>query len=80
MRVDWVLPGFLEMHGLKPRAVEAEALRLGYPLGRNTIYRLLEEDGPKNINRDTLAAVLGALSSLTGRQVTACDLLEMVSA
>ncbi len=75
-RVVWKLRAYLGERNIKPRAVENEAIELGYSFGRNMIYRLLRDDGPVNVNRDTLAALIGALRSLTGRKVKVQDLLE----
>ena len=75
-RITWKLKRFIEGHNLKARQVETEAIRLGYTFGRNTIYRLLKDEGPVNINRDSLTAVIAALRSLTGRKVKVGDLLE----
>lgn len=72
----WKLQAYLDERGIKPRTVENEAITLGYSFGRNMIYRLLRDDGPVNVNRDTLAALIAALRSLTGRKVKVQDLLE----
>jgi hypothetical protein len=74
--VRWKLDQLLKEHGLRPREVESEALRLGYGLGRNTIYRLLREDGPMNVNRNTLATLIASLRSLTDQPIVVEDLLE----
>lgn len=72
----WKLRAYLGERNIKPRTVENEAIELGYSFGRNMIYRLLRDDGPINVSRDTLAALIGALRSLTGRKVKVQDLLE----
>lgn len=74
----WKLRPYLRAHGLRARDVENEAIRLGHQLGRNTIYRVLQGDGPTNFNRDTLVAIIAALRSLTGKKVMVGDLLEYV--
>lgn len=75
-RIVWQLPQLLDHHGLKPRQVETEAIRLGFPLGHNTIYRLVQESGPSRIDLGTLLALIEALRSLIGAQVTVSDILE----
>lgn len=78
IRINWKLARYLETHDIRPRDVENEAIRAGFQFGRNTIYRLLRDDGPTNFNRDTLAAVIASLRAITGQTVTADDLLEVI--
>lgn len=75
-KVDWKLKSYLEEKNIKPRELENEVLRLGHTFGRNTIYRLIRDDGPANLSRDTLAALIDALRSLTKRKVKVSDLVE----
>ena len=74
--IKWKLQEVLQQHNLRPRDVETEAIRLGYTFGRNTIYRLLKEDGPVNVNRETLAVLIAALRSLTKQPIKVEDILE----
>lgn len=74
--IIWKLKPFLEAHTLRPRDVETEVIRQGFPFGRNTIYRLTQGEGPTNFNKHTLVALISALRSLTGREVRIGDLLE----
>ena len=75
-RILWKLPEYLEKHNLTPLQVERESVKAGAPLGKNSIYRLIKDDGPSNVNRNSLAAIINALRSLTGEEVTPNDLLE----
>lgn len=75
-RTVWRLRDLMDDHGLKPLDVEREALRLGYPFGKNVIYRLATPHGPARIDRSSLAALVAALRSLTGLDLDVCDLLE----
>jgi hypothetical protein len=77
-KITWKLGGYLETHHLRPRDVETEAIRSGFQFGRNTIYRLLRNDGPKSYDKDTLTALIVSLRNLTGQPVTPNDLLEVV--
>ena len=74
--IRWKLEKYLEEHGIKALAVEQEAQRLGHTFGKNSIYRLLRDDGPENINRRTLVVLIETLRSLTRRKVKVSDLLE----
>jgi hypothetical protein len=74
--VKWKLQEVLQHHNIRPRDVETEAIRLGYNFGKNTIYRLLKDDGPINVNRETLSVLIAALRSLTKQQVEVEDILE----
>lgn len=77
-RTEWRLRELLQQMGIRPRQVETEAIRQGYTLGRNTVYRLIREDGPVNVNRTTLAAVISALRELSGRPIGVADILRFV--
>lgn len=77
-KITWKLGGYLQTHQLRPRDVETEAIRSGFQFGRNTIYRLLRNDGPKSYDKDTLTALIVSLRNLTGQPVTPNDLLEVV--
>jgi hypothetical protein len=77
-KITWKLGGYLQTHHLRPRDVETEAIRSGFQFGRNTIYRLLRNEGPKSYDKDTLTALIVSLRNLTGQPVTPNDLLEVV--
>ena len=75
-RIVWKLKGFMLRHDIKPLDIEREAIRLGYDIGKNVIYRVATDEGPQRIDRDTLAAVIGSLRSLSGRGVRVGDIVE----
>jgi hypothetical protein len=75
-KVVWKLRGYMEERGISPAELEREIIRIGYNWGTKTIYRFVRDDGPINANRDSLAALIAALRSLTGRKVNIQDLLE----
>jgi hypothetical protein len=74
-QVEWKLKSVMEKHGIKPLDIEREAIRLGYDIGKNVVYRVATERGPQRIDRSTLEALLGALRSLTGTPVNVSDLI-----
>lgn len=74
--IVWRLGALLAKHGVTPLQVEREAVRLGLDFGKNTIYRLLREDGPQRIDRDTLVSLVSALRSLTKENITVDSLLR----
>lgn len=76
--IRWKLRDYLDERGVKPLEVEKEAIRLGHTFGRNSIYRLLRDDGPDNLSRKTLAVLVEALRSLTKRKVRLSDLVDYV--
>lgn len=78
IKVSWKLADYLEAHKLRPQDVENAAIRLGQPLGKNTIYRVLRGEGPSRIDRNTLSAIVAALRELTRSKVEPGDLLEFV--
>lgn len=73
---QWKLKEYLQEHNIKAWAIVEEAEKLGYNLGGSNIYRLTTDDGPANVNRKTLTALIAALRSLTKRKVKVSDLLE----
>ena len=73
------LKELLEELRIKPLTVEQAARQdLGYKLGENSIYRILKTDSPKQINLESLTAIIHTLRHLTGREVSISDLLEYV--
>ena len=73
--VQWRLRELLTELDLPALHVEAEAQRLGHSLGRNAVYRLLRRP-PERVALRTLAALLDALTSLSGRPITTADLIR----
>ena len=67
-QVTLKLRQYLEAHNLSPRQVEREA-----GIGENTIYRVMRAT---NLNRDSLAGIIMALRTLTGKAVEIADVLE----
>lgn len=74
-RLIWKFDEYLKNQQLTPADVEREIIRLGYTFGSRTIYRF-KGQGPDNLNRGSLEAILTALRSLTGKPVQITDLLE----
>ncbi|MBS3932989.1 MAG: hypothetical protein KGZ35_01400 [Truepera sp.] len=75
-KVQWKFDDYLKKHGLTAARVEREIIKQGYQWGAKTIYRFTGE-GPKNLNRDSLEAILTGLERLTGHPVHISDLLEV---
>lgn len=74
-KLVWKLDMALETSGVTPAQLEREIIRLGYEFGAKTIYRFTGE-GPTNLNRGSLEAIISALRSLTRQEVNVQDLLE----
>lgn len=75
-KVQWKFDDYLKKHGLTAARVEREIIKQGYQWGAKTIYRFTGE-GPRNLNRDSLEAILTGLERLTGYPVHISDLLEV---
>jgi hypothetical protein len=73
--VAWKLVALMKKYGIRPLDIECEAIRLGYPMGKNVIYRVAIEDGPQRIDRATLAAIVAAMRSLSDADVGVGDVL-----
>ena len=71
---QWKLKTFLDAHGITP--YKLSKLTHG-KLSRTSVYSL-SSDRVEAVKLDSLAAIIPALSELTGRQVTVSDLLEVV--
>jgi predicted transcriptional regulator len=69
--VDWKLRSQIEALELNPHQV-AVAAGIHPP----SFYRLIRDDGAKNVSRETLSRIISALRSLTDKPVSVCDLLE----
>ncbi len=65
----------LQTSGITPAQLEREIIRLGYEFGAKTIYRFTGE-GPINLNRGSLEAIISALRSLTNQEINIQDLVE----
>lgn len=70
MPVKWKVKEYLQAHGLTPYRFMKES-----GLAQGTAYRLVNGD-TRNLNADTLDAVIRALRTLTGKPVDVADLLE----
>lgn len=68
--VVWKLHSFINERKLTPRQVEEAA-----GIGRNTIYRVLRDDGALLVDRRTLTAIIDGLRKITGEEVKVEDLL-----
>jgi hypothetical protein len=66
----------LEHHRLGVPQMERTARELGYPLGQNVLYRLFQSEA-KRLDRDTVAAIIGATEHLTRQRVYPEDVLEV---
>ncbi len=75
-KITWKLKTYLQENNIKPREVENHAIDMGYTFGRNTIYRLLRDDGPDNLSRETLAKLIEVLRSITKRKTKLLDLID----
>lgn len=74
-KLIWKLDGVLQTSEITPAQLEREIIRLGYEFGAKTIYRFTGE-GPTNLNRGSLEAIISALRSLTKQEVNVQNLLE----
>lgn len=74
-KLIWKLDNILQTSGVTPAQLEREIIRLGYEFGAKTIYRFTGE-GPTNLNKGSLEAIISALRSLTRQEVNVQDLLE----
>lgn len=74
-QVEWRLRELLNELNLPALHVETEAQRRGHRLGRNAVYRLLRRP-PERIALSTVAALLDALRTLSGRDLTTADLIQ----
>ncbi len=74
-KLIWKLDGVLQTSEITPAQLEREIIRLGYEFGAKTIYRFTGE-GPTNLNRGSLEAIISALRSLTRQEVNVQNLLE----
>ncbi len=73
--IIWKLDELLEEHDITPARLEREIVRAGYDFGHKSIYRF-KGDGPGNVNRGSLEAIIAGLRSITGKDLNVQDLLE----
>jgi hypothetical protein len=73
--IIWKLDELLKEHDITPARLEREIVRLGYDFGTKSIYRF-KGDGPTNVNRGSLEAIIAGLRSITGKDLNVQDLLE----
>ncbi len=71
--IQWKLKPYLEQN-----AIAAHKLALEAGISPPNLYTLIRGEGAKNVSRDTLAKLIGALRRLTGQPVTPNDLLEVI--
>lgn len=76
--VEWRLRELLGELNLPASRVEEEAQRLGHSLGRNAVYRLLRRP-PERGALSTVAALVDALRTLSGQEITTADLIRYQS-
>jgi hypothetical protein len=74
-KIIWKLDQLLEEYDITPARLEREIVRLGYDFGTKSIYRF-KGQGPININRGSLEAIIAGLRSITGKDLNVQDLLE----
>ena len=74
--IAWKLVALMRQYGLRPLDIEREATKLGYPMGKNVIYRVATEEGPQRIDRATLTAIVAAIRSLTKVAVEVNDIVS----
>jgi DNA-binding Xre family transcriptional regulator len=72
-QILWKLKPYLEKH-----SIAAHKLALEAGISPPNLYTLIRGEGAKNVSRDTLAKLIGALRRLTGQAVTPNDLFEVI--
>ncbi len=75
--IGWEVESVLNALGLRPVDVEREAARLGNPMGTNVIYRWLRGNGPRLVSTKNMKAMLDAMSSLAGRDVSINEIMPV---
>jgi DNA-binding Xre family transcriptional regulator len=73
IQVQWKLKPYLEQTSVTPHKLALEA-----GISPPNLYTLIRGEGAKNVSRDTLGKIIGALRRLTGKPVTPNDLLEVI--
>ena len=72
-QIQWKLKPYLEQTSVTPHKLALEA-----GISPPNLYTLIRGEGAKNVSRDTLGKLIGALRRLTGQPVTPNDLLEVI--
>jgi DNA-binding Xre family transcriptional regulator len=75
IQIQWKLKPYLEQTKVTPHKLALEA-----GISPPNLYTLIRGEGAKNVSRETLAKIIGALRRLTGQPVMPNDLLEVVEA
>jgi DNA-binding Xre family transcriptional regulator len=71
--VVWKLKDLLAAHDIAPYRLARES-----GMHAPSVYRMLRGTGTKAVTRETLATIISALRTLTGKSISVCDLLEYV--
>jgi hypothetical protein len=74
-KIIWKLDQLLEEYDITPARLEREIVRQGYDFGTKSIYRF-KGQGPINVNRGSLEAIIAGLRSITKQDIGVSDLLE----
>jgi hypothetical protein len=75
IHVEWKVKDWPLRYKVQARVLEKTAQGLGYPLGQNVLYRVFQEN-PQRLDRNTLAALIGATEHLSRRRLYPDDVLE----
>lgn len=73
IQVHWKLKPYLEQN-----TISAHKLALEAGISPPNLYTLIRGEGAKNVSRETLAKLIGALRRLTGQPVAINDVLEII--
>ena len=73
IQVQWKLKPYLEQN-----SISAHKLALEAGISPPNLYTLIRGEGAKNVSRETLAKLIGALRRLTGQPISPNDLLEVI--
>jgi hypothetical protein len=77
IQVEWKVKDWPLRFKVQPRVLEKTAQGLGYSIGQNVLYRVFQEN-LQRLDRNTLAALLGATEHLSRRRLYPDDVLELV--
>jgi DNA-binding Xre family transcriptional regulator len=72
-QIQWKLKPYLEENSVSTHKLALEA-----GISPPNLYTLIRGEGAKNVSRETLAKLIGALRRLTGQTVTPNDLFEVI--
>lgn len=75
IQVEWKVKDWPSRFKVQVRALEKTAQELGYSLGQNVLYRVFQEN-PQRLDRNTLAALVGATEHLSRQRLYPDDVLE----